>query len=94
MLKVAENKIKKQKLEKKIEVKRVDIRDMSCFPSNYFDIALAEGDPVSYCLRPEKAIKELVRVVKPNSHVIVSVDSKYPVISRLIAEESFNKLSK
>jgi len=94
MLKVAKNKIKKQKLEKNIEVRRVDIRDMSCFPSNYFDMALAEGDPVSYCLKPEKAIKELARVVKPNSHVIVSVDSKYPAISRLIAEESFNKIPK
>lgn len=33
-------------------------------------------------------------MVKPNSHVIVSVDSKYPFISRLIAEESFNKIPK
>lgn len=94
MLEIAEYKIKKQKLEKKIEVKKVDIRNMSCFPSNYFDMALAEGDPVSYCLRPEKAIKELARVVKPKSYVIISVDSKYPVISRLIAEESFNKIPK
>ena len=94
MLNVAKNKIKKQNLEKNIEVRRVDIRDMPCFPSNYFDMALAEGDPVSYCLRPEKAIKELVRVVRPNSHVIVSVDSKYPAISRLIAEKSFNKIPK
>ena len=94
MLKVAKRKIKKQKLEKRIEIRRVDIRDMSCFPSNCFDMTLAEGDPVSYCLKPKKAIRELARVVKPNSHVIVSVDSKYPVISRLIAEESFNKIPK
>ena len=52
---------------------------MSCFPSNYFDMALAEGDPVSYCLDAKKAVKELARVVKHNSHVIVS-------------KESFNKL--
>ena len=94
MLKVAEKKIKKQKLEKRIEIRRVDIRDMSCFPSNYFDMALAEGDPVSYCLKPEKAIRELARTVKPNSYVIVSVDSKYPFISRLIAEESLDKIPK
>lgn len=57
MLKVAEEKIEKQKLKKKIEIKRVDIRDMSCFPSNYFNMVLVEGDPISYCLKPEKAIK-------------------------------------
>lgn len=92
MLKVAKIKIKKEKLESKIIIKKVDIRDMSCFPSNYFDMALAEGDPVSYCLEPKRAIKELARVVKPKSPIIVSVDSKYPFISRLIVEGSFDKL--
>lgn len=92
MLKIAEKKIKKEKLESKITFKKVDIRNMSCFPSNYFDMSLAEGDPVSYCLDAKKAIKELTRVVKPKSPVIVSVDSKYSIISRLIAENSFNKL--
>jgi SAM-dependent methyltransferase len=57
-------------------------------------MALAEGDPVSYCLDPEKAVKELARVVKPNSHVIVSVDSKYAFIPRLISEKSFDELSR
>jgi len=93
MLKVAQIKIKKEKLESKITVKKVDIRDMSYFPSNHFDMALAEGDPVSYCLDAKKAIKELARVIKPKSLVIVSVDSKYPLISRLISESSFDKLS-
>jgi len=94
MLKVAEEKIGKKKLQGKIETRIVDIRDMSCFKSNLFDMALAEGDPVSYCLDPEKAVKELTRVVKPNAHVIVSVDSKYSLIPRLIAERSFNELSR
>jgi S-adenosylmethionine-dependent methyltransferase len=92
MLKVAQIKIKKEKLESKIAAKKVDIREMSCFSSNYFDMALAEGDPVSYCLESKRAIKELARVVKPKSPIIVSVDSKYPRISRLIAEGSFDKL--
>ena len=40
MSKVAEKKIKKEKLESKTAVKKFDIRDMSCFPSNYFDMSL------------------------------------------------------
>ena len=94
MLKVAKEKIKTEKLQGKIETKIVDIRDMSYFPSNYFDMALAEGDPVSYCLNAEKAIKELARVAKTNAHIIVSVDNKFSMIPRLIQEKSFNKLSK
>jgi len=93
MLKVAKEKIEKEGLQNRIEMKVLDIRDMRCFPSNHFDVALAEGDPVSYCLDAKKAIKELTRVTKANGHVIVSVDNKYPMISRLISERSFDKIS-
>jgi SAM-dependent methyltransferase len=94
MLKVAKRKIKKEKLQNRIEIRVADIMDMSCFTSDQFDLALTEGDPVSYCLNPEGAVRELARVVKPNAHVIISVDSKYPIISRLIAEKSYDQLSK
>ena len=94
MLKVAKRKIKKEKLQNKTKTRVADIRDMSCFTSNQFDLVLAEGDPVSYCLNPERAVRELARVVKPNAHVIISVDSKYPIVSRLIAEKSYDQLSK
>lgn len=92
MLKVAKERIKKENLQDKIETKIVDIREMDCFPSNYFDIALAEGDPVSYCLNPKKAINELKRVVKANSYVIVSVDGKYGMISGMMRRNWFDKL--
>jgi len=94
MLKVAEKKIKTAKLQDQIRTRVADIRNMSSFKSNHFDMALAEGDPVSYCLNPEKAIRELARVAKPKAPVIVSVDSKYSMISRLISEGSFEQLSK
>jgi len=93
MLKVAREKIDKEELQNKIETKIVDIRYMSCFPSNHFDMVLAEGDPVSYCLRPKKAISELARVARHGSHVIVSGDSKYSMISRLIRQEPLDELS-
>jgi S-adenosylmethionine-dependent methyltransferase len=94
MLKVAKRKIQKEKLQNTIEIRVADIRDMSCFRSNQFDMALAEGDPVSYCLNPERAVSELARVVKTDAHVIISVDSKYSIVSRLIAEKSYDQLSK
>ena len=95
MLKVAKEKIKKEKLQDKVETKNVDIRDMSCFPSDSFDMAIAEGDPVSYCLNAERATRELARVVKQNAHVVVSVDNKYTVIHRVLIpqliQENFSK---
>jgi len=95
MLKVAKEKVKMEKLQEKIETKNVDIRDMSCFPSNSFDMAIAEGDPVSYCLDAKKAVEELARVVKENAHVVVSVDCKYAMIHRVLIpnliQENFSK---
>jgi len=94
MLKVAKEKIRQEELQSKIESVIANIRDMSCFPSNYFHLVLAEGDPVSYCLDAEKAIRELARVAGPNAHVIVSVDSKYRMIPTLIEEGSPAELRK
>lgn len=97
MLKVAEEKTRTVKLQDRIETRIVDIRDMSCFESNHFDMALAEGDPVSYCLDAEKAVRELARVVKENAHVVASVDSKYTMIHRglipCLIEEKFSEQS-
>lgn len=94
MMKVAQRKIEKENLQHKIETRIVDIRDLSCFPSEYFDLVIAQGDPVSYCLDAEKALRELSRTVKINSHVIISVDNKYSMILRFIRDRSFDKLTK
>lgn len=93
MLEIAKQKIKKEGLENKVTIKETNIRDISCFPSNYFDMVLSEGDPVSYCLDAKRAIKELTRVLKPKGYTIVSTDSKYPLILKLLEENSFKQLS-
>jgi ubiquinone/menaquinone biosynthesis C-methylase UbiE len=93
MLQVAQRKIEQENLQQNIETRLVDIRDMSCFPPEHFDLVIAQGDPVSYCLDAEKAVKELARVVKTNGHVIVSVDNKYATIPRFIRERAFDELA-
>jgi len=76
MLDIARQKIADKKLFDKIIVLNCDIIDMSQFEDNKFDLSLAEGDTVSYCTDPEKAISELARVTKPGGHITVSVDNK------------------
>jgi S-adenosylmethionine-dependent methyltransferase len=93
MLKAAQRKIEQENLQQNIETRLVDIRDMSCFPSEYFDLVMAQGDPVSYCLDPEKALSELSRTVKMNGHVLISVDNKYAMIPRFIREKAFDELT-
>lgn len=76
MLDVARRKIGDRGLTDSVTVQTSDITDMSQFDDECFALSLAEGDAVSYCDNPEKAIAELARVTESGGHVTVSVDNK------------------
>jgi len=93
MLEVAQRKIERENLQSTITTKLVDIRDMSCFPSDHFDLVMAQGDPVSYCLDATTAVRELSRTVKRQGSVVISVDNKYATIPRFLKEQAFDDLT-
>lgn len=76
MLKVAKKKVIERGLDGLVTFKEGDIRDIN-FPDNTFDFVLAEGDPISYCGDPNKAVMELARVLKPRNFMAAGVDSLY-----------------
>lgn len=53
-----------------------DAADLSMFPDNSFDVALAI-ELVCYSDRPDKVVKELIRVTKKKGVIIISVEGKY-----------------
>jgi SAM-dependent methyltransferase len=59
-----------------VEVLRSDICDMPALADDQFDLSMAQGDPLSYCHDPSRALAELARVTRPGGHVLVSVDSR------------------
>lgn len=61
-------------LSKRIQILEADLRDMP-FEDSAFDFALCEGDPICICGDPERALKELSRVVKPHGYLAAGVDS-------------------
>lgn len=83
MLDVALKKAKQHGLENRIRVKQGDICDID-FPDGYFDFLLAEGDPISYCSDPDKAVGELYRVLKPGCYAVAGVDSLFPIIRHAV----------
>lgn len=86
-LKLEENNIKN------VELKKVDIKDMSCFRDESFDMALAQGDPLSYCGDAEKAVQELHRVVRPDCYCIASVDSMHYAMLKFVMAKSWDELA-
>lgn len=79
MLDVAVGKIRERHLEKMIQTKVGDICSLG-FPDSYFDFVLAEGDPISYCDDPDKAVEELSRVLKPGCFISAGVDSLFALV--------------
>lgn len=92
MLREGKRKVSGTSLEKKISFIGANITEMGLFPTNYFSLVLAEGDPISYCENPKKAIQEMVRVAQKNSHVIASVDSFFGALWRMFQSQDFRDL--
>ncbi|MHA1585183.1 MAG: class I SAM-dependent methyltransferase [Promethearchaeota archaeon] len=76
----------------KIQYTKADIRDLNSIESNSFDFVMSLFDPVSYCLDPPKAMKELARIAKPGANIIVSLDTKYRRVPELIEAKQIDKV--
>ena len=83
MLLVAKEKLAREGLEDRVWLVEADICAMP-FRPGVFDFALAEGDPISYCDNPGKAVRELNRVLKPGSYVQAGVDSLFAIVRGLM----------
>jgi len=70
--------IKNTKLSNKIDIFEGDISNLKQFEDGKFSFIVCVGDAISYVLENRfKAMKELVRVAKKNSILIIGCDSKY-----------------
>jgi ubiquinone/menaquinone biosynthesis C-methylase UbiE len=84
MLDVALRKVRERNLEESIQVNEGDVCDIG-FPDNHFDFVLAEGDPISYCDNPDKAVEELSRVLKPDCFISAGVDSLFSIVRQMLS---------
>lgn len=94
MLKVAQAKIKKQKMERSIRLLYQDITDMKELRANSFDFVISVGDPVSYCMNEARAIKELARVAKRGAYVLITVDSYFSTLIKILKCRNDKELAK
>lgn len=81
-LKIAKEKIDDAKVNKNIEgIFQGDIRDLSQFENEKFDLVVCYGAPLSYILEcREKVVLEFNRVLKKNGMLFVSVNNKWGVV--------------
>ena len=60
------------------------LEDMSAIPDGTIDFATAQGDPLSFCADPKRAIAELHRVLAKGAHVVLSVDHRIAGVRSLL----------
>lgn len=92
MLEEGQRLAKKAGVDDRIEFIRLDICKMKKLPDGSFDMVVALGDPVSYCVDPQRAMGELARVAKPGSPVVISVDGFYYRMERFLAKKRFKEM--
>jgi len=84
MLNEARNRFNKIK-NHNCEFVKADISNMKEFKANSFDFVFSQFDPVSYCMKPAEAMKELARVAKKNAFIVASLDTKFRRVPELIS---------
>ena len=93
MLEVARRKVEEKGLGDRVRIVKADAQDMSMFEDCSFDMAIAQGDVLSYCQDPLRAAKEAFRVLRPGGHFVASVDNKFSVFCGALSEGDFVKAS-
>lgn len=71
---------KEEGLEDRISFSTHDIVDLP-FEDETFDLVISQGNPVSYCKNPYKAIEQLARVAKSGAPVVISVHNKLAMMN-------------
>lgn len=88
-LKIAKKKIHEAKVNENIDgYIQGDIRDLSQFENEQFDMVVCYGAPLSYVLENrEKAILEFNRVLNKNGSLFLSVNNKWGILKMLLGNK-------
>ena len=62
------------------------LEDMAAVPTGSLDFATGQGDPLSFCESPDRALRELHRVLRPGAALVLSVDNRVAGVRTLMDE--------
>lgn len=92
MLDVAREKAAALRIPRPIELVQSDLVDLKELPDAAFALALALGDPLSFCASPERGVRSLARCLRPGGVVIASVDSLWAGLHFFLERDAVEEL--
>jgi SAM-dependent methyltransferase len=69
-----------------------DIVDLPTLESDHFAVILAMGDPLSICLDPARAAREMHRILRPGGIVIATADNKLAALDHYVQRGNLEAL--
>jgi ubiquinone/menaquinone biosynthesis C-methylase UbiE len=76
MLDVARRKVEEAGYLDRATFEKIDMADMSVIADNHFGFICAQGDPLSLCRDPRKAMREISRILEKGGTAALSVDNR------------------
>jgi ubiquinone/menaquinone biosynthesis C-methylase UbiE len=74
MLEAADARIEREGVKGEYELYKRDVQDLHGIDDQALQVVTLQGDPLSFCERPERAVAELSRVLQTGGVAVVSVD--------------------
>ena len=69
-----------------------DIVEMPQVPSDAFELVLAMGDPLSICADPQRAAREIQRILRPGGIAVASADNKLAALDHYVERGNLDEL--
>ena len=69
-----------------------DIVDMPMLAADHFALTLAMGDPLSICTDPPRAVREMLRTLRPGGVVIATADNKLAALDHFFEHSGIDEL--
>lgn len=85
--------VRNAKLSDKVDIFEGDISNLKQFKNGQYSFVVCVGDAISYVLNNRfKAMKELARVAKKNSILVIGCDSKYGFMRRYLKDGNLKEV--
>jgi ubiquinone/menaquinone biosynthesis C-methylase UbiE len=92
MLEAARRKAHELNIQSRCTFVKADLMDLSELPRDHFQLAIAQGDPLSFADHPPKALKEIRKTLRTGGVFVASLDATHAAIDHYIDKDDLEGL--